>query len=88
MIKTRIGELFIEQKIHSRYSLAQELGIHRTTVSNLIDNEELKRIELGTIEKLCRVFNVTPNDIFHITNDDGTAWSPIGSQRGIQDDHN
>ena len=76
VIKTRIAELYVKLGIPSRYSFAQSLGIHRASVSNLLDNEDLKRIELFSIERLCKVYNVMPNDLFLITNDDGTEWKP------------
>ena len=76
MIKTRIAELAKDLGIPSKSALGKLLGLHRSTVSYLLEKEDLERIELSTIESLCKVFNVMPNDLFLITNDDGTVWKP------------
>lgn len=56
--------------------LSEALGMHRSALGKLIRRETPPRIELETIEKLCRFFNVSPNELFEITNDDGSVWKP------------
>lgn len=76
MITTRVAELVIEKGKNNKSQLAKELDLNRWTVINLLNNDSPERMDLKTIEKLCRTLNVMPNDLFKITNDDGTLWKP------------
>lgn len=76
MITTRFSELVVEKGKSNKSQLAKELGMNRWTVINLIEHEAPERMDLKTIEKICRTFNIMPNDLFRITNEDGTGWKP------------
>lgn len=41
--------------------LARRLGKHRNTVSNM--RGDAQKVELETIEKLCNILEVTPNEL-------------------------
>ena len=78
MITARIDELVARRGKNNTSKFARDLGMRRQTAINLINNNEPERMDLKTIEKLCRVLNVLPTDLFRITNDDGTEWKPAG----------
>lgn len=75
-ISTRIAELARHKGINNNIQLGELLGVHRQTVGRLINRQHATRLELATIEKLCRGFNIMPNDLFVITNEDGSLWAP------------
>ena len=64
MISTRIAELARHKGINNNIQLGELLGMHRQTVGRLINRQHATRLELATIEKLCRGFNIMPNDLF------------------------
>lgn len=64
-----------EEGIDNKTVFAEEIGISRTTLVHLA-LYGAERIWLSTVEKLCKKLNVMPNDLFNITNDDGTPWKP------------
>lgn len=76
MITTKVGDIVLQKGIDNKTNLARDLHMSRYAVFKLINNETPLRLDLSTIEKLCRVLNVMPNDLFEITNDDGTVWKP------------
>lgn len=45
-------------------------GLSRNTVSKLY-SDKATRIDFETIEKLCKLFDCTPNELFSIKNFDG-----------------
>ncbi|WP_321276910.1 helix-turn-helix transcriptional regulator [Thiomicrorhabdus indica] len=45
--------------------VARETGLHRNTIT-LLYKEEASRVELDTVEKLCRLFNCSVCDLFQI----------------------
>jgi putative transcriptional regulator len=49
--------------------VARAIDVHRNTVT-LLYNEEAKRIDIETMDKLCRLFKCTPCDIFEYIEDD------------------
>lgn len=80
MITTRIKELFDKNAeafgIKSTYQLSLLLGLSRQSTGVLVKKKDLFRIELDTVERLCKLFNVMPDDLFDIVNDDGSEWEP------------
>jgi|GEM_PF-3532378 DNA-binding Xre family transcriptional regulator len=75
MIRTTVAELSEEKGLPSHVLLGEFLGLHRQHIAKLIHEKgTTPRIELETIEKLCRGFNVMPNELFLITNEDGSPW--------------
>ena len=53
----------------TKTKLAQELDVSRQYIYSLYDGS-VKSIKIETLEKLCDIFNCTPNDIF-------TGWEDI-----------
>jgi len=47
----------------SRYELAKKLGLHYVTISSMI-NDEYKRVEVETLEKICLAMDVGISDLF------------------------
>lgn len=57
--------------IANPYRMLIKNGFVPATARKLVNNE-LRRVDLDVIEKLCLVLNCTPNDLF--------AWQPSQSQ--------
>lgn len=68
MIRIKVAELLGKHKMN-RKQLSQLTGIRPNTVSMLYD-ETIKRIDIEMIDKLCKVFNCNPCDIFEYIEDD------------------
>ena len=68
MIRLRIREL-LDEKGKTKYWLHNQLQMDYNNLSRLIKNET-DRIRFENIEKLCKVLDCTPNDLFEITPDD------------------
>ncbi len=64
MIRCNLSRYMGEQKMNIS-DVARQTGLNRSTIS-LLYHEKVARIELGTIEKLCGVFNCEVGDILEI----------------------
>lgn len=64
MIKTNI-QAILDEKKKTRYWLVKEMQTTYKTVNKLCDNT-LTGIQLETIEKLCRILECSPDDLFTI----------------------
>lgn len=64
MIRLRIREI-LEQQQHSKYWLLNQMGLSYKNLSRLMDNQT-SSIHFENIERLCKVLNCTPNDLFEI----------------------
>ena len=64
MIKMNIQNL-LDKKGKTRYWLVKEMQTTYKTVNKLCDNT-LTGLQLETIEKLCKIFDCSPGDLFII----------------------
>ena len=62
VIKLNLKKLMKERNI-SIYQLSNSTNIGFKTIKNLCENENLVRIDLDVLSKLCYAFDATPNDI-------------------------
>lgn len=62
MIEVRLLDL-LEARGRSRYWLAKETGIHYKTLARIARAESSNRIELSTLDKLCRALECQPGDL-------------------------
>lgn len=67
MIRCNLSTLMGREKMKV-IDVARALNIHRNTVT-LLYSEEAKRIDLETLNGLCRLFKCTPNDLFEYVPD-------------------
>ena len=67
-ISRRIREL-AEQRGISLYQIEKESGLSRSTVSNAANEENCKLPSLDTLDKICKVLDVTPSDFFRDDDD-------------------
>jgi putative transcriptional regulator len=58
-------EKLLEKKGKSKYWLVQKLNSNYTVINKMIDNKTTG-VKFDTIEKLCEIFECTPNDLFII----------------------
>ena len=62
MIKCHLSRMMGERKLKV-IDVSREPGLHRNTV-DLLYNETAIRVDLDTIEKLCKLFNCSVGDLF------------------------
>ena len=67
MIKCHVSRLMGEHKMKVA-DVARETGIHRNMVT-LLYNETATRVDLSSVEKLCRIFNCQVNDLFEFVDE-------------------
>lgn len=70
MIKCHLSGLMGIHKLKIS-DVARETGLHRNTIT-LLYKEEATRVELETIEKLCKLFNCSVCDLFELINEETT----------------
>lgn len=51
--------------------VARAIDVHRNTIT-LLYNEEAKRVDIETMDKLCALFKCTPCDLFEYSLDEKT----------------
>jgi len=56
-------EKLLKEKGKSKYWLVQELGSNYTVVNKMIANDT-SSMRFDTMEKLCKLLDCTPNDLF------------------------
>lgn len=64
MINMNVQQL-LDDKNRTRYWLVKQMQTTYKTVNKICDNT-LTGLQLETIEKLCQIFECTPNDLFTI----------------------
>ena len=68
MIRLRVLDLLQEKK-KTKYWLYIQLGMSYQNFNNMVNNKT-KYIIYYRIEKLCQIFDCTPNDLFEIRADE------------------
>ena len=64
MVRCHLSTLMGKHKMKIA-DVARETGLHRNTIT-LLYKEEASRVELDTVEKLCKLFNCSVCDLFQI----------------------
>jgi len=64
VIKLNVQKL-LDSKNKTRYWLVKSMESNYETVNRLCDNHAIA-LQLETIEKLCKILECTPNDLFSI----------------------
>ena len=67
MIKIKVKEL-LEKRGRTKYWLFKRMGLSYQNISK-IWNGETEGIRYQNMEKLCRLLECTPNDLFEISDD-------------------
>ncbi len=68
MIKLRVLEILKEQN-HTKYWLYTKMNLSYQNFNRLVNNET-RSIRYENIEKLCRILNCSPDQLFEITSDE------------------
>ncbi len=68
MIRCHLSRLMGENKMKI-IDVARKTGLHRNTVT-LLYNETAQRVDLETIDRLCRLFNCEVGDLFEFRAED------------------
>jgi len=67
MVRTKVKDL-LAQKGYSKYWLYKRMGLGYQNLSNIIEGKTTA-MKYDTMEKLCRLLECTPNDLFEIEYD-------------------
>ena len=62
MLKNHLSKLMGEKR-YTIIEVSRKTGLTTSTISNLY-NDKVKRLDFDTLEKLCKLFNCQPNDLF------------------------
>lgn len=62
MVYLKVDEI-LKEKNKSKYWLVKNLEGNYRTVNNMIEKETIS-IRFDTIDKLCKIFDCTPGDLF------------------------
>lgn len=68
MIKCHLSRLMGEKKMKV-IDVARETGLHRNTIT-LLYKETAERVELDTMERLCKLFGCGVGDLFEFMPED------------------
>lgn len=71
MIKLRVLEILKEQN-HTKYWLYTKMNLSYQNFNRLVNNET-RSIRYENIEKLCRILNCSPDQLFEITSDEESS---------------
>lgn len=69
MVRCYLSRLMGERKMKI-VDVAKSTGLHRNTIT-LLYNETASRVDLDTIDKLCRLFDCKVQDLFEFIPGDG-----------------
>lgn len=70
MIRCHLSRMMGERKMKIA-DVARETGLHRNTIT-LLYNETANRVDMETIEKLCKLFQCGIGDLFEFIQDDAS----------------
>ena len=68
MLKNHLSKLMGEKR-YSIVEVSRRTGLTTSTISNLY-NDKVKKLDFDTLEKLCKLFNCQPNDLFEYIPDE------------------
>ncbi len=68
MINSNLSTLMGSRRLKV-IDVAREIDVNRSSI-DLLYNNEAKRIDLETLDKLCKFFDCTPNEILNFINED------------------
>ncbi|AKC57516.1 hypothetical protein FSDG_00756 [Fusobacterium animalis 7_1] len=68
MLKNHLSKLMGEKR-YTIIEVSRKTGLTTSTISNLY-NDKVKRLDFDTLEKLCKLFNCQPNDLFEYIPDE------------------
>lgn len=68
MVKVHVYEMMAKRGIKTRKQLAEAAGVHQTHIGKIVDGK-VKRVDLGTLEGLCRALDCQPGDLLEYVPD-------------------
>ena len=72
MIRWKLRQVMADRNVTNR-ALAEKLGVHETSISNLKRRDTMPRVDGDLLDGLCKALACTPADLITYTDDDGTA---------------
>lgn len=71
MIRCHLSRMMGEHKMKIA-DVARDTGLHRNTIT-LLYNETATRVDLETMNNLCKLFNCSIGDLFEFISDENVA---------------
>lgn len=68
MIRFKVYEMMARRGIKTRKQLAEFAGIHQTHIGKIVDGR-VKRIDVETLDGLCRALQCQPSDLLEYVPD-------------------
>lgn len=68
----KVYEMMAKRGIKTRKALAEMVGIHQTNIGKIVDGD-VKRIDVDTLEGLCRALDCQPSDLLEYIPDGEAA---------------
>lgn len=81
MMKVHVYEMMAKRGIKTRKKLAEVAGVHQTHIGKIVDGK-VKRVDLSTLEGLCRALDCQPGDLLEYVPDGDTKLSKTRKQVG------
>ena len=72
VIRWKLRQLMADRQVTNR-ALADALGIHETSVSNMKRRDDMPRVDGETLNILCNTLNCTPSDLIEYAADTDEA---------------
>lgn len=69
MIKFKLAEI-LEKQEKTMYWLSKESGVRPNTISQWVNNEDVKSISVDTLNKICKALKCNIADIVDYVDDD------------------
>lgn len=72
MMRFKVYEMMAKRGVKTRKKLAEMVGIHQTNIGKIVDGN-VKRIDVETLEGLCRALECQPSDLIEYIPDEQVA---------------
>ena len=83
MMKVHVYVMMAKRGIKTRKQLAEAAGVHQTHIGKIVDGK-VKRVDLSTLEGLCRALDCQPGDLLEYVPDGDGKPSKKRKQVGRQ----
>jgi putative transcriptional regulator len=77
MMKVHVYVMMAKRGIKTRKQLAEAAGVHQTHIGKIVDGK-VKRVDLSTLEGLCRALDCQPGDLLEYVPDGDAKPSQSG----------
>ncbi len=72
MLKIKVYEMMARRGFRTRKQLSEAVGVHQTHIGRIVGGK-VKRLDLGTLEGLCRALDCQPGDLLEYLPETGSS---------------